>query len=93
MISTWPSPQNVAYTLDISENTCVSPAYTTEVIANCSGGEGDYSVNVDVSDIGSFNDFNLSDGTSTISVQEAEFTRSDPTIVVILFQLQLRPEM
>ncbi len=71
VISTWPSPQNVAYTLDISENTCVSPAYTTEVIANCSGGEGDYSVNVDVSDIGSFNDFNLSDGTSTISVQEA----------------------
>ena len=59
---------------------------------NCSGGEGDYSVNVDVSDIGSFNDFNISDGTSTISVQEA-LTRSDPTIVVILFQLQLRPEM
>ena len=71
VISTYPSPQSIAYSLDISENTCVPPAYTTELVANCSGGEGDYSVNVDVSDIGSSNDFNLSDGISIISVQEA----------------------
>jgi hypothetical protein len=71
VISSYPSPQNIAYSLDISENSCVPPVYTAEVVANCSGGEGDYSVDFDVSEIGSFNDFNLSDGTSTISVQEA----------------------
>ncbi len=70
VISSYPSPQSIAYSLDISENSCVPPAYTTEITSNCSGGQGDYSINVDVLDIGSSNDLNFSDGTSTISVQE-----------------------
>ena len=48
VISSYPSPQNIAYSLDISENSCVPPVYTAEVVANCSGGEGDYSVDFDV---------------------------------------------
>ena len=69
VISTWPSPQNVAYTLDISENTCVEPEITTEIISNCSGGEGDYSIYVAITDIGSANELILSDGIETITVQ------------------------
>ncbi len=70
VISTFPSPQNVAYTLDISENTCVDPEITTEIIPNCSGGEGVYSINFDIIDIGSANELILSDGNETLSIQE-----------------------
>ena len=70
VISTYPSPQNVAYTLDISENTCVDPEITTEIIPNCSGGEGDYSIIFDIIDIGSANELILSDGTSSFAIQE-----------------------
>ena len=70
VISTYPSPQNVAYTLDISENTCVDPEITTEIIPNCSGSEGDYSINFDIIDIGSANELILSDGNETLSIQE-----------------------
>ena len=69
VISTYPSPQNVAYTLDISENTCVDPEITTEIIPNCSGGEGVYSINFDIIDIGSANELILSDGNETITVE------------------------
>ena len=70
VISTYPSPQNVAYTLDISENTCVDPEITTEIIPNCSGSEGDYSIIFDIIDIGSANELILSDGTSSFAIQE-----------------------
>ena len=61
MISTWPSPQNVEYTLDISENTCVDPVINTEVIPYCSSGEGEFEVIVTISDLGSSSELLLID--------------------------------
>ena len=43
----------MAYSLDISENSCVPPAYETEIVSSCAGGEGNYSVDVNISDLGS----------------------------------------
>ena len=65
-MSSWPSPQNVAYTLDISENSCVEPAYETEIVSSCSGGEGNYSVDVNINDLGSSDELIVTDGSETL---------------------------
>ena len=74
VISTWPSPQNVEYTLDISENTCVDPVINTEVIPYCSSGEGEFEVIVTISDLGSSSELLLIDSLGIVEpfyVQEA----------------------
>ena len=71
VVSSWPSPQNVAYTLDISENSCVEPAYETEIVSSCAGGEGNYSVDVNISDLGSSDELIVTDGSETLYIQDA----------------------
>ncbi|MDT0295929.1 choice-of-anchor L domain-containing protein, partial [Mesonia ostreae] len=65
LISTWASPQSTAYTLTISENTCVNIDATFDVVGICdpsTGTEG-FIVEVDVTDLGSADDVDVSDGT------------------------------
>ena len=71
VISTYPSPQSMAYSLDISENSCVPPAYETEIVSSCAGGEGNYSVDVNISDLGSSDELIVTDGSETLYIQDA----------------------
>ena len=71
VISSWPSPQNVAYDFTIVENTCTQPTVTASVDPNCSGGEGIYYVNVDVTDLGSSTQLTIDDGVNTQTTTEA----------------------
>tara|TARA_R110002012_G_scaffold319389_3_gene539839 strand:+ start:49699 stop:52434 length:2736 start_codon:yes stop_codon:yes gene_type:complete len=60
VISTYPSPQSTAYTLDITENTCTAASATFTVISDCivSGG---FLVEVDVTDLGTATALTISD--------------------------------
>src|SRR5690606_17858256 len=40
VISTWASPQSVGYTLTITENTCIDPVSSYNVVSNCTTGTG-----------------------------------------------------
>ena len=49
-ISTWATPQSVAYTLDIVESLCVSPTATGTAVDDCANNQ--FSVDVDLTDLG-----------------------------------------
>ena len=69
VISTWATPQNVAYELTIVENTCTQPSITTSIETNCSGGAGDFSILVDVDDLGSLAVLSIDDGVETQTIE------------------------
>ncbi|WP_338730866.1 T9SS type A sorting domain-containing protein [Mangrovimonas cancribranchiae] len=60
VISTYPSPQSTAYTLDITENTCTAVTADFNVVSDCDTSGGFY-VEVDVTDMGSATDLTVSD--------------------------------
>ncbi|WP_417199387.1 T9SS type A sorting domain-containing protein [Bizionia sp.] len=60
VISTFPSPQSTAYTLDITENTCTASTSTVTVVNDCDVSGGFY-VDVEVTDMGSATDLTVSD--------------------------------
>jgi len=60
VISTYPSPQSTAYTLDITENTCTASTSTVTVVNDCDVSGGFY-VDVEVTDMGSATDLTVSD--------------------------------
>ena len=78
VISTWPSPQNVAYDLAIIENTCVQPAVSTTIDANCSAGEGVFYVSVDITDLGSSTQLTVGDGVTSLTANEASSLNFGP---------------
>ncbi|MDG4951462.1 T9SS type A sorting domain-containing protein, partial [Weeksellaceae bacterium KMM 9724] len=65
VISTWAAPQTVGYTLNITENTCVSGSYTLNTINNCD--EGEFSVEVNITDMGSLDSYSISDDQGSAS--------------------------
>src|SRR5690606_21470898 len=60
VISTWASPQSVGYTLTITENTCIDPVSSYNVVSNCTTGTG-FFVDVDLTDLGSATSITLTD--------------------------------
>ncbi|MEH6536662.1 MAG: choice-of-anchor J domain-containing protein, partial [Psychroserpens sp.] len=60
VISTWASPQNVAYTLTITENTCVDPVVDFAVRQDCINGP-QFFVDVNLTDLGSATSMTISD--------------------------------
>jgi len=60
VISTWATPQTIAYTLEITENTCTNGAATYTVASDCANGE-QFMVNVNVTDLGSATSMTVSD--------------------------------
>ncbi|NBL64276.1 T9SS type A sorting domain-containing protein [Flavobacterium sp. NST-5] len=64
VISTWPSPDNFAYTLNITQNTCVNPTVTFSTTNNCATSP-DFFVNANVTDLGSATSLTLSDDQSS----------------------------
>ena len=60
VISTWAAPQNVGYTLTITENTCVDPVVDFIVRQDCINGP-QFFVDVDLTDLGSATSMTISD--------------------------------
>lgn len=60
VISTWASPQTIAFTLDITENTCTNGSATYTVVPNCEEGD-EFLVEVNVTDLGSATSMSISD--------------------------------
>ena len=61
VISTWPSPQTTAYTLDIVENTCTNATVNYLAVSNCDVVADTFNVEVDITDMGSATDITVSD--------------------------------
>lgn len=72
VISTWASPQTIAYTLSITENSCVNAVATYSAIADCEEGEEQFFVNVDVTDLGTAESLTISDDQDSVSQSATE---------------------
>ncbi|WP_425076567.1 choice-of-anchor L domain-containing protein [Psychroserpens sp. S379A] len=91
MISTWAAPQSVAYTLTITENTCVDPEATFNVVSNCVVGP-EFFLDVDITNLGSATSLTVSDdqGTApqTVSatgiVTFGPYANTTPVIITLL---------
>ncbi len=60
IISTWAIPNSVAYTLDITENTCTNATVGYAVVSDCDN-TGGFFIEVDVTDMGSATDITVTD--------------------------------
>lgn len=60
VISTWAAPQSTAYTLTITENTCIDPAFDVSVRQDCINGP-QFFIDVDLTDLGSAMSMTISD--------------------------------
>lgn len=67
VISTWASPQTVSYQLDITENTCTSATATYTVVSDCANGNEQFSVDVNITDLGTATSLSVSDDTGNPS--------------------------
>ncbi|MFD2915177.1 choice-of-anchor L domain-containing protein [Psychroserpens luteus] len=66
VISTWAAPQNVVYTLTITENTCVDPVIDYIVRQDCINGP-QFFIDVDLTDLGSATSMTISDDQGSAS--------------------------
>ena len=71
VISTWASPQSVGYDLVISENTCSDPVITPTA-STCDGSTGEWTIDLDISDLGSSSLYTITDDLG--NVQYAQTT-------------------
>jgi len=71
VISTWASPQSVGYDLVISENTCSDPVITPTA-NTCDGSTGEWTIDLDISDLGSSSLYTITDDLG--NVQYAQTT-------------------
>lgn len=60
VISTWASPQTSAYTLDITEDTCLNPTAAYTIVSDCENSAG-FLVEVEVTDLGSATSLTIGD--------------------------------
>ena len=60
VISTWAAPNSVAYTLDITENTCTNATVAYAVVNDCDN-SGGFNIEVDITDMGSATDITVTD--------------------------------
>ncbi|WP_026706410.1 T9SS type A sorting domain-containing protein [Flavobacterium soli] len=72
VISTFASPQTIAFTLDLTENTCTNGEATYTVVPNCEEGD-EFLVEVNITDLGSATSMSISDDQGS-EVQVAEAT-------------------
>ncbi len=75
VISTWPSPQSIDYTLLISENTCVPGEFTVTATGACDTME--FYVDVEITDMGSLDSYEITDNqgsASQIATEPGTFT-------------------
>jgi len=70
VISTWASPQSVGYDLSITENTCSDPVITVTVNA-CDSATDEYTVDVDITDMGSSTQYTVSDDLGNVQYAQA----------------------
>ena len=70
VISTWPAPQSIPYTLEITENTCIDIEYSLEAVGDCDNSQ--YTVEVEISSLGSSSNLEVSDdqGSATQTITE-----------------------
>ena len=59
LISTWASPQSVAYTLNITENTCIGGSYTLNPVGLCETNQ--FNVELVVTDMGTITSYEVAD--------------------------------
>ena len=60
IISTWAAPNSVAYTLDITENTCTNATVGYAVVSDCDN-SGGFIIEIDVTDMGTATDITVTD--------------------------------
>jgi len=88
VISTWASPQTVGYDLSITENTCTEPTITVAVNA-CDSTTDEYTVDVDITDMGSSSQYTVSDDlgnvqyAQTTGVLTFTFSGTDDHVITI----------
>lgn len=61
LISSYPSPQSIAYTLAIELATCTNPTATYTIVPDCSNGNTQFFVNTNVTSFGSATSVSVSD--------------------------------
>jgi hypothetical protein len=70
VISTWASPQSTGYDLTITENTCSDPVITVTVNA-CDSATDEYTVDVDITDMGSSTQYTVTDDLGNVQYAQA----------------------
>jgi hypothetical protein len=70
VISSYPTPQSIAYTLNIQVATCTNPTATYTIVPNCTGGNTQFFVNTEVTSFGSASSVTVSDnlGSTPVSI-------------------------
>ncbi|WP_162239632.1 T9SS type A sorting domain-containing protein, partial [Flavobacterium sp. Leaf359] len=68
VLSTFPSPQSFAYTLNITENTCIAPAVTFSRTSNCAVSPG-FFVNANITSLGTATSLTVTDNQSSPAQQ------------------------
>jgi len=90
VLGTWPAPDTMAYTLNITENTCTNATATYTVVSDCVNAP-QFFVDVDVTDLGTASSLTISDdqGSATQStsstgiVQFGPYPNATPVIFTI----------
>lgn len=70
LISSYPTPQSIAYTLDVQLATCTNPSATYSIVPDCTNGDNQFFVNTNVTSLGSATSVSVSDnlGSSPINL-------------------------
>jgi hypothetical protein len=68
LLSTWPSPQTFAYTLNITENTCINSTVSYNVVSDCANG-AQFFVTADITSLGSATSVTVSDNQGSADQQ------------------------
>ncbi|MEZ0006768.1 hypothetical protein ABH942_002145 [Flavobacterium sp. 28YEA47A] len=68
VLSTWPSPQSFAYTLNITENTCTAPTVTFSRTSNCAVSSG-FFVIANITSLGTATSLTVTDNQSSPAQQ------------------------
>ena len=70
LISSYPSPQSIAYSLDVELATCTNPTATYSIVPDCSNGNTQFFINTNVTSFGSATSVSVSDnmGSTPVSI-------------------------
>lgn len=70
VISSYPAPQSIAYNLDIQLATCTNPSATYTIIPDCAGGNNQFFIVTNVTNLGSASSVTVSDnlGSTPVSI-------------------------
>lgn len=68
VISSFPAPQSIAYSLNLQLTTCTNPTATYTIVPDCSGGNNQFFVNTNVTSFGSATSVTVSDNLGSTPV-------------------------